>query len=133
MATAPIKTANEWLKVLSSAGKRVADEVPEGYKTVAQIAKETGKSSSQTTKHLREALKLGLVETRRFTIETGDKLYPVPHIELDPRQKSKDRLDSTIHEVAHCIWPEYPEEIIVKIAQRMASVLWADGWRRIHK
>ena len=58
---------------------------------------------------------------------------PVPHIELDPRQKSKDRLDSTIHEVAHCIWPEFEEETIVKIAQRMASVLWAVGWRRIHK
>ena len=57
----------------------------------------------------------------------------VPHIELDPRQKSKDRLDTILHEVAHCIWPELAEEDIEKIGQRMASVLWADGWRRVHK
>jgi hypothetical protein len=57
----------------------------------------------------------------------------VPHIELDPRQPSKDRLDTILHEVAHAIWPEYDEATVEKIGQRMASVLWADGWRRIHK
>ncbi len=57
----------------------------------------------------------------------------IPHIELDPRQKSKDRLDTLIHEVAHCIWPEYPEETITMIGNRIASVLWSDGWRRVHK
>jgi predicted transcriptional regulator len=82
MATTPVKTANDWLKVLASAGKRVADEVPPGFKTVAQIAKETGKSNSQTNKHLREAVKLGLVETRKFNVPAGEKLYPTPHFRI---------------------------------------------------
>lgn len=57
----------------------------------------------------------------------------VPHIELDPRQKSKERLDTICHEISHVIWPEYDEETITKIGSRMASVLWADGWRRVYK
>jgi hypothetical protein len=87
MATAPVKTPNDWLAILSSAGKRVADEVPPGFKTVAEIANETGKSTSQTTKHLREALKLGLVETRKFNVPAGEKLYPVPHFRICNSQK----------------------------------------------
>jgi hypothetical protein len=55
----------------------------------------------------------------------------IPHIELDPRQKAADRLDTIIHECAHVIWPELPEEAVVKIGNRISSVLWADGWRRI--
>ena len=88
MATAPLKkpkadmTPNDWLAVLARASLKTADEVPEGYKTVAQIAKETGKSNSRTNKTLREAVKQGLVETRRFNIPTGDKLYPVPHFRI---------------------------------------------------
>jgi hypothetical protein len=40
MATAPVKTPNDWLAILSSAGKRVADEVPTGFKTSDKIAEE---------------------------------------------------------------------------------------------
>jgi hypothetical protein len=55
----------------------------------------------------------------------------VPHIEIDPRQKSADRLDTVIHECVHIIWPELPEEAVIKVGNRISSVLWADGWRRI--
>jgi hypothetical protein len=89
MATAPVKTANDWLGILSSAGKKVPDEVPPGFKTVAQIAKETGKSNCQTNKTLREAVKLGLVERRKFVITTGYKLYPVPHFRILPCNSQK--------------------------------------------
>jgi hypothetical protein len=58
---------------------------------------------------------------------------PVPHIELDPRQASKERLDTLCHELGHCLMPKMSEEDCIKFGQRMASVLWADGWRRIHK
>jgi len=78
MATAPVKTANDWLAILSNAGK-VPDEVPPGFKTVEQISKETGKSSTMVRRQLNEAVKLGLVERRKFVITTGYKLYPVPH------------------------------------------------------
>jgi predicted transcriptional regulator len=75
-------TANDWLAVLAKASKQIADEVPEGFKTVAQIAKETGRSNSQTAKYLREAVKVGLVEERRLKVPTGNKLYPTPHFRI---------------------------------------------------
>jgi len=55
------ETANDWLKVLTHAGKKTADEVPPGFKTIEQISKETGKSSTMVRRQLNEAVKLGLV------------------------------------------------------------------------
>ena len=57
----------------------------------------------------------------------------VPHIEIDPRQSSKSRLDTVIHEMVHCLWPELEEDAVTLVAQRLASVLWADRWRRVQK
>lgn len=82
MATAPVKTANEWLSILTKAAKGVADSVPPGFKTAAQISQETGRSETQVRKYLKKAGKLGLVEKRKFKIETGDKLYPTPHFRI---------------------------------------------------
>ena len=81
MATAPVKTANDWLKVLTHAGK-VPDEVPPGFKTIEQISRETGKSSTVVRRQLNEAVKLGLVERQKFNVPTGYKLYPVPHFRI---------------------------------------------------
>jgi predicted transcriptional regulator len=95
MATTHLKkpkadmTPNDWLAVLSQASKQIADEVPEGFKTVAQIAKETGKSNSQTAKYLREAVNLGLVEDAKFKVATGNKIYPVPHFRILPCNSPK--------------------------------------------
>jgi predicted transcriptional regulator len=80
--TQETKTANDWLAVLAQASKQIADEVPAGFKTVAQIAKETGKSNSQTGKYLKEAVKIGLVEEVRYRVPTGNKIYPVPHFRI---------------------------------------------------
>jgi hypothetical protein len=57
----------------------------------------------------------------------------IPHIELDPRQSSQDRLDTLIHEAVHIIWPEYDEETVIKVANRISSLVWEDNWRRIQK
>jgi predicted transcriptional regulator len=95
MATTHLKkpkanmTPNDWLAVLAQASKQIADEVPEGFKTVAQIAKETGKSNSQTAKYLREAVNLGLVEDAKFKVATGNKIYPVPHFRILPCNSQK--------------------------------------------
>jgi hypothetical protein len=80
MATAPVKTANDWLKVLS-AGK-VPDEVPPGYKTSDKIAEETNRSSSHTRRLLRAAVKNGFAEEKSFLIDVGTRLYPVPHFRI---------------------------------------------------
>lgn len=55
----------------------------------------------------------------------------IPHITLDPRQKPEERLDTLVHELIHIVWPEIPEEGVVKAANRISSVIWSDGWRRI--
>lgn len=82
MATAPVKTANDWLQVLAAAGKKVADEVPPGFKTASEIARETNRGESTTRKMLKEAVKLGLAEERKFSVESGSKLYPTPHYRI---------------------------------------------------
>ncbi len=82
MATAPVKTANDWLKILTAAGKKTPDEVPEGFQTVTQIARATNRGESTTRKMLKEAVKLGLAEERKFSVESGTKLYPTPHYRI---------------------------------------------------
>ena len=82
MATAPVKTANEWLKVLTHAGKKTADEVPPGFKTSDKIAEETNRSESHTRRLLRAAVKNGFAEQKSFYIDVGTRLYPVPHFRI---------------------------------------------------
>jgi hypothetical protein len=76
------KTPNDWLAVLSEAGKKVADIVPPGFKTVDQIAQETGKSVTMTRLYVREALKQKLVEETKLKVEAGGKLYPTFHYRI---------------------------------------------------
>jgi len=82
MATATVKTANDCLQILAAAGKQTPDFVPPGFKTIAQISRETKKSPSVTNRFIREALKLGLVERLKLRVPVGDKLYPTPHYRI---------------------------------------------------
>jgi hypothetical protein len=75
-------TYNDWLSVLTAAGQGVADEVPKGFQTIAQIAKETGKSQSQARIYVRNAIEMGLVEESKFKVQAGNKLYPTPHFRI---------------------------------------------------
>jgi hypothetical protein len=54
-------------------------------------------------------------------------------IELDPRQKSRERLDTITHEVLHLIAPHLSEEIVSGHANTLSDVLWRDQWRRVEK
>lgn len=80
-------TPNEWLDILSKAARRVADEVPPGFKTAEEISAETGKSATQVRRYVKKAAKLGLVEVRKFSIPTGFKNYPVPHYRILPTNR----------------------------------------------
>ena len=82
MATTPVKTANDWLSFLVAASKGAPDIVPPGYKTLAQISKETGKSETQIRRYIREGLKQGRVLHAKFKLDTGTKIYPVAHYKL---------------------------------------------------
>jgi hypothetical protein len=56
----------------------------------------------------------------------GDNL-----IEIDPRQRSRDRLDTVCHEVIHLLGPHLSEEIVISHANILSDALWRDRWRRI--
>ena len=75
-------TANDWLAVLSRASRKTADEIPAGFQTVSQIARITNRGESQTRKMLKEAVRLGLAEEKKFSIDVGTKLYPTPHFRI---------------------------------------------------
>ena len=52
-------------------------------------------------------------------------------IEVDPRQTSKQYLDTLIHEALHCIFPDMAETKIIKHSSRLARLIWRQGYRRI--
>jgi hypothetical protein len=52
---------------------------------------------------------------------------------IDPRLKAFERLDTTVHEGAHNLFPEIEEDYIEERSTRLAELLWKDGWRRIQE
>lgn len=53
------------------------------------------------------------------------------HIEIDPRQKSKQFLDTLLHECLHHFWTDLSEEEVTHAATITAQVVWKLGYRRI--
>ena len=57
-----------------------ADEVPDGWKTVKELAKICKRSYSQTAKLLRAASKDGSIPaSKKFRVKTNNGVQPVPH------------------------------------------------------
>jgi hypothetical protein len=54
-------------------------------------------------------------------------------IEIDPRQVSKEYLDTLIHEMLHCFLPDLSERAITRMAHLMADEIWKRRYRRIAK
>lgn len=54
-------------------------------------------------------------------------------IEIDPRQRSQQRLDTIIHELLHHAMPDLSESRVVTIARTIRRTLWADRWRRVER
>lgn len=52
-------------------------------------------------------------------------------VEIDPRQASKEYLDTLIHEMLHNFFPHAAEWRVGKVATKMANVLWKHSYRRI--
>lgn len=52
-------------------------------------------------------------------------------VEIDPRQVSKEYLDTMIHEMLHIYFPDTPEWKIAKVATKMARTLWKSKYRRL--
>lgn len=54
-------------------------------------------------------------------------------VEIDPRQCSKEFLDTLIHELIHCFFPNMDEEYVEKMSTKIANQIWSKGYRRIQK
>lgn len=51
-------------------------------------------------------------------------------IEIDPRQTERARLNTLIHEALHLGDWGLSETKVIKLSGKVASVLWAQGYRR---
>ena len=54
-------------------------------------------------------------------------------IEVDPRQKSKNYLDTLIHEMLHVYNPDWSESKVSKTANEMTDIIWQKNYRRIKR
>lgn len=64
----------------------------------------------------------------------GQATHGEDKIEIDPRHpRSRDRLDTVVHEVIHLIAPHLSEEVVIAHAATLSDTLWRDGWRRVER
>jgi len=70
-----------WTEMLAETRMETA-EVPAGWKTASEIAKEMDRSVSTASQQLRVAIDSGRAEVRKFPIKAGDRIYPVPHYRI---------------------------------------------------
>ena len=54
-------------------------------------------------------------------------------IEVDPRQRSKNYLDTLIHEMLHVYNPDWSESKVTKTANEMTDIIWQKNYRRIKR
>lgn len=67
-----------------------------------------------------------------------EKAYGLAHldsntIEIDTRLKPKHKLEITIHEALHILYPMESESAIVRKSKRLCAVLWNEGYRKVEK
>ena len=77
------------MKTLGILTKPVSEKVPDGFKTVAQFAKELGRSNARVLIALNEAVKNGLAEMRDFKIKLQSVSRPVRHYRILQKKKRK--------------------------------------------
>jgi len=63
----------------------------------------------------------------------GYAYFDEQRIEIDPRQNSKEYLNTIIHECLHIYFPNLEEKYIIKIADDVTDIIWNRKYRRIAK
>jgi len=71
-----------WTDLLAAERKVPSENVPDGWKSARTIAGEENRSISHTSRLIREAVREGKVEMKRFSIDVGPRTYPVPHYRI---------------------------------------------------
>lgn len=61
----------------------------------------------------------------------GFAYFDTNHIEVDPRQSSKDYLGTLIHEQLHLMFPDWSETKIVKAEKKLCNLLWKQNYRKV--
>jgi hypothetical protein len=75
------------------------------------------------------------VVRRKLGKEKADGLAHIDDntIEIDERLKGKYRLEITIHEALHILYPKDSETAIIRKSKRLTNVLWKQGYRLVEK
>lgn len=78
------QVASEWAEVLNELNIEQCDKVPRGWMTMEQIAESMGKSPHTVRQQVAAMRRKrpNAIEVRRFRIQAGDRIYPVPHYKL---------------------------------------------------
>ena len=54
-------------------------------------------------------------------------------IEIDPRQPSKEYLDTVLHEGLHIVFPKLTERKVAAVSRKLSKLVWKQGYRRIYR
>jgi len=80
--TRKTKSDLSWADLLAEERKVPAEKVPADWKTTRTIAEEQSRSVSHTSSLLRNAVREGRVEAKTFSVDVGERTYPVPHYRI---------------------------------------------------
>lgn len=76
-------SANKWLRAIKDLNSRNEDDVPAGWRTIAQIAKDTQKSYSRVRECVSALVSLKKVKCKKFRVATERRgPYPTWHYYL---------------------------------------------------
>jgi hypothetical protein len=75
-------SANEWAGIISEYSSMEPQKVPKEYKTAKELSEIWGLSATATKCRLRWAIESKKVETKKFRIPTGEKVYLTSHYKI---------------------------------------------------
>lgn len=75
-------SANEWANAIKEALSKKIDNIPNGWKTSSDLQKLWKCSETQCRMKLKHLKDAGMIESKKFTIKTPQRIYPVIHHKL---------------------------------------------------
>lgn len=78
--SACVKSVRDWADALMISV--ASDQVPEGWKTIAQISKEIGRSISTTERLINRLHADGKCERQMFKVASRERTLPIAHYKL---------------------------------------------------
>ena len=76
------KSVNDWAGIIADAVQSQIESVPQGWQTMSEISAELGLSEAQTRQRLKPLKESGAVISKKFTIQAGERIYPVLHYRI---------------------------------------------------